>query len=462
MLNSNVVESKPSRLAWVRAHLLKWRLYIAALLCLIVLILESIEHFHDTSRTFWLGSLETLIILGLLVGIVALFETLLRSFSERYKLAQALELKHQLSLRLTVSKDWDELVSLLLDFLNTVTQFELTALYEFDRDQGEFIRSGKLPVDSAHALPRSLQGGGEEGINFWDECAFSLRSGKDCSFFKPYLELTGPDTFFLSLIYDHAPVALILLRKADLVLSAPAVEVINNLGPEMAIALKAAQESKRTAAAKLLAATTSVKLDIAHDLHDTLSQNLCFIHLKLDELYETHQQVRKHNLANELKMLRNVADESYLIVRDTLGTLKNGQSKQLLELLHDYCERVAERSHLAIHINVEGTPWLIAGPELRQVFNICREILNNIEKHAQASRVAICIIWTDEDITLMFEDDGIGFDPEQVDTQSHFGLAFLEERVNSLVGRVLVRSSQGQGTQLEVQLPLAGMVKDIG
>lgn len=88
------------------------------------------------------------------------------------------------------------------------------------------------------------------------------------------------------------------------------------------------------------------------------------------------------------------------------------------------------------------------------LFRIAQEALNNITKHANATHVRIVLHKTEDPLILLcIRDDGKGFDIHQK-AQNSYGLIGIRERVNALNGQLYLFSAEGQGTHLEVQLPL--------
>jgi signal transduction histidine kinase len=88
------------------------------------------------------------------------------------------------------------------------------------------------------------------------------------------------------------------------------------------------------------------------------------------------------------------------------------------------------------------------------LFRIVQESLNNVVRHAGARHVHITLGSLDQELNLLVEDDGKGFDPLAVDHAAHFGLLGIAERVMALGGSVEIDSSPGAGARLSVSLPL--------
>ena len=89
-----------------------------------------------------------------------------------------------------------------------------------------------------------------------------------------------------------------------------------------------------------------------------------------------------------------------------------------------------------------------------QILYIYREALNNIERHAEASKVEVTLMWRERDLTINIQDDGKGFDPQKVDSSSHFGLMIMKERTEVLKGKFELDASPGLGTRIKIWLPV--------
>ena len=97
-------------------------------------------------------------------------------------------------------------------------------------------------------------------------------------------------------------------------------------------------------------------------------------------------------------------------------------------------------------------------------FRIFQEALTNIAKHANASCVAVTLQTSPAQICVMIEDNGCGFNPEEVlndeRQQAGWGLLGIQERTMLLGGKYEIVSAPGQGTHVRVRIPLAMEIKD--
>ena len=196
----------------------------------------------------------------------------------------------------------------------------------------------------------------------------------------------------------------------------------------------------------------TMQLDIARDLHDTIGQNIGFLRMKLDYL-SGKNEIKNADMVSELHSMTKAANESYDLIRGTLAVLQSNDSSDLFRIFSRYAEQIEERSTIQVEFSNDGNPKSLSPKRMRQLFYIFREALTNIEKHAQASQVSICIEWENDCLLLSVSDNGKGFDPADTQYGGHYGLRFMRERVELLNGQLNIQSATGAGAKLEVRVP---------
>jgi two-component system nitrate/nitrite sensor histidine kinase NarX len=240
-------------------------------------------------------------------------------------------------------------------------------------------------------------------------------------------------------------------------------EVLNAVSTDLALVMDRAV--LRSNAVSQAAASEAVRHQIAQDLHDTLAQNIAYLRLKLEELLLEENPSRQVSLIrDDLRRMHDTADEAYTQMRDTLADLQTGENRDLLEILQERGRAVADRARLEVSVDEQGArPEALDGLIKRQVIYICREALNNIERHSCATRASIHVDWQSEaptnntsghDLTVTIEDNGVGFKPAGVDSARHYGLMIMRERAESLGGDLRITSVPNQGTTITLIVPL--------
>ena len=196
----------------------------------------------------------------------------------------------------------------------------------------------------------------------------------------------------------------------------------------------------------------TMQIEIARDLHDTVGQNIGYLRMKLDHLAETGPQ-DPQDLEAELENMLKVANESYDLIRGKLDTLQAGDLTDPISSFTQYASKIEARSPFMINLSSQGEAKPLAPNQVRQLFFVFREALSNIEKHANASLVDVRLTWNEEDLTLVIADNGLGFDPEDLDLSNRYGLRFMRERIETLNGIFEVQSANKTGTTVEISLP---------
>ena len=220
------------------------------------------------------------------------------------------------------------------------------------------------------------------------------------------------------------------------------------------------------------AGVSSERQRLAHEIHDTLAQGFTSIVMNL-EAAEGMLPSGLSSVQQYLDQARSIARESLAEARRLMWALRpeSLERSSLPEALSRLAESFSEESGgtAAASTTVTGTPQPLT-PEIEvTLLRVAQEALANCRKHAQASRVAITLSYMNNLVALNVQDDGVGFDPNQLgggggtkkeepagaQSTGGFGLVGMRERVEQLRGTLLVESAPAEGTTLMVAIPLA-------
>jgi signal transduction histidine kinase len=94
------------------------------------------------------------------------------------------------------------------------------------------------------------------------------------------------------------------------------------------------------------------------------------------------------------------------------------------------------------------------------VYRIVQEALRNVAKHANAAAVAISVVGQDDVLRLTIHDNGPGFSPNDVRFRGGLGLISMQERASVAGGSFCLTSKPGEGTTIQVEIPLAATERD--
>lgn len=225
---------------------------------------------------------------------------------------------------------------------------------------------------------------------------------------------------------------------------------------------KALQESEKRLqylSSKLLGIQEQERMRISRELHDELGQSLTLLKLRL--------RFVEKNLTGDQAMLR---DECESILTCIDQTIENVQriSKDLSPMILEDCglsaaisqmaKKFIEHSNIDVSLDVGDINHLFPKNEHIILYRIFQEALTNAGKHSGATSVHAVLKEENGRFVFLVEDNGRGFNPEQVADKCHgakgIGLATMKERARMLGGTLDLRSEEGKGTRISFSVPL--------
>jgi len=221
--------------------------------------------------------------------------------------------------------------------------------------------------------------------------------------------------------------------------------------------LLAYQEQLRALTSEMILIEERERRRIASELHDQIGQNLALCKLKVAALEKNPaaDEAMKGEMATIRRLLEcSIQDARSLIFDLSPPILYELGLKAALEWL---AERIQEQYHVPVEFESRS-----GGPELdndRQVilFQVIRELLVNVGKHAQASQAKVILSYEKPFLKIQVNDDGVGFDASQVfapkEKSGGYGFFSMRERLNYLGGSLEIKSKPGKGSQIILTLP---------
>ena len=205
---------------------------------------------------------------------------------------------------------------------------------------------------------------------------------------------------------------------------------------------------------------------LAREMHDTLGHALVLISVKL----EAAQRLRERDperCERELESTKEVARESMTALRASIANLRSPalEREHIYHALSRSTSELAHRTGLHVTYTLQATIECLPEAIEEALWKVCQEALANIEKHAHASQVELCISRHEGKLHITIHDDGIGLPPElcqacedgtlaDVCLDGHYGLRGMLERVEGIGGHLSLHADKEQGTTLHVDLPL--------
>lgn len=201
---------------------------------------------------------------------------------------------------------------------------------------------------------------------------------------------------------------------------------------------------------------------IARELHDETGQTLTALGMGLRGMSETIATNRNRAIeqANQLEQLATAGVEE---LQRMVSGLHPPQLDDLglLAALRWYTNDISSRTGMTINITTHGGKPKLTSDIRSVVFRIAQEAINNVVRHAAASRIDIQLDYTPNNIYLRVEDNGLGFNTEAVlkkkpGKPTAWGLLGMVERASLVGGTCTILSHPGKGTLIEVNVPIIG------
>ena len=215
------------------------------------------------------------------------------------------------------------------------------------------------------------------------------------------------------------------------------------------------QEELRDMAGRLLSMQEADTRLLARELHDDLSQRLVALSMEASTLSKSSPESpdlisgRIRDLGQKIGAMaaevHQISRQLHPAILDDLG---------VEAALREECTSFSRRLGIPVRFKAKEVPRSLPGDIALCLFRVAQESLRNIGKHANAKEVRVLLTCRKADLALFIEDIGDGFDLEQARKKGGLGLISMEERVRLLNGDFKIRSQPGEGTEVEVHMPL--------
>lgn len=194
-------------------------------------------------------------------------------------------------------------------------------------------------------------------------------------------------------------------------------------------------------------ASAAERRRIARDLHDGVVQDLAGSAFAISALARDQEGPARTTLLDTARSLRG----SLRSLRSLLVEIHPPDltAATLPAALDDLCAPVAAAGvEVSVHVADLGE---VAEPDAALVWRVAQEAVRNTLRHARATTMAVELRRQGSALVLTVADDGVGFDPDDVDVAAHYGLRGLESLVRDHGGDLIVRSAPGRGTTTRLE-----------
>jgi signal transduction histidine kinase len=238
------------------------------------------------------------------------------------------------------------------------------------------------------------------------------------------------------------------------------LEMAQTMGESSRNGSKTAEENGHWPQYELSLAALEERDRLAREMHDNLSQALGILKMRLAMASDLLGENQIEQVRMNLSEMKEIAAEAYTDAREVIFSLRSSTSAgaDFLPSLARYLSKY--RASYGVNVQLEAVNAITDGLTVQtatQVIRIIQEALTNVRKHARARQVCVRVVAEGNQARITIEDDGQGFDPVHslLDGAYGFGLRVMQERAESVGGRLEIDAHMGRGTRIGLWVPLS-------
>ncbi len=220
-------------------------------------------------------------------------------------------------------------------------------------------------------------------------------------------------------------------------------------------ARKHAEEAAKSLSGRLIHAQEAERIRLARELHDDLNQSLALLAVELDVFGQkppaTSSEVgeRMRHLSAQVKNLSSsvhrMSHELHPAKLEQLG---------LVAAVRGFCREIREMRNIAIEVDTREVPRELPNDIALCIYRVVQEGLQNVVKHSGAATAKVELTSNEHELWLIVSDQGCGFNTVVATEDVSLGLISMRERVRLVRGQISIESRMGEGTRIQVQVPL--------
>ena len=206
-------------------------------------------------------------------------------------------------------------------------------------------------------------------------------------------------------------------------------------------------------------ATVQERNRIARDIHDSLGHALTSLNIQMQTAVKLwdKEPTQAHSFLTQAQSLGKTAMQE---VRKSITTLREDakDERPLEAIIETLVDDYRKGTGLLICTNITRC-GSVSKPIAKTIYRIVQESLTNIFKYAEATEVRVELKTTPEELNLIIEDNGKGFNARQ--KRSGFGLKGMQERVSTVNGLFQLTTAPNKGCRIEVKIPNVKSAKNV-
>jgi len=222
--------------------------------------------------------------------------------------------------------------------------------------------------------------------------------------------------------------------------------------------LRWSEDQLRALAARLHTASERERLRIARELHDELGSILTGMKMDLDWIVRKHE-AGENNWISMVQDSIKAVDSTIVLVRRLATELRPQMldSAGLAAAIEWHVAEFQRRTAILCAVQVPEDTFGLSSDQRIAIFRICQEALTNIARHSQAKHVLVTLAREPTEAILTINDDGVGFNVDEVVHTPALGIVGMRERAVLLGAQIHIESAPGDGSTISLRIPLGAV-----
>lgn len=243
------------------------------------------------------------------------------------------------------------------------------------------------------------------------------------------------------------------------------LQILQSLANKLAIAIenyqlwmevKKKEEIRQKLLKKIITLQEDERMRISRELHDETSHSLSSILIALKVLEENDYQQPYERINQIRTLVQNTLDEVHNLAWQLRPSVLDKFGLKVA--LERYMEEYYKINGILVDLYFNSNTERFSPEKETTIYRIVQEALTNVSKYAKAKNISVVIITVENSISIVIEDDGVGFDVDKLETKGstveRLGILGMHERASILGGTLFIESEIGRGTSIHAKIPL--------
>jgi signal transduction histidine kinase len=223
--------------------------------------------------------------------------------------------------------------------------------------------------------------------------------------------------------------------------------------------IRESREQLRALAARLESVREEERTQLSREIHDELGQLMTGLKMDLAWIRKRILEVGGHaadTMMGRVQQMNGLLDDSIQTVRKIAGQLRPALLDQLglMPAMEWQAKEWQSRTGIICQIDMLIEEPHFSHEQATELFRVFQELLTNIARHAEATKVTVVLDEVENEMYLEVRDNGRGIREEEINRPVSLGILGMEERAARIGGRIIFTGEPGKGTTVRVTIPI--------